>query len=50
MSIDKITEGRFFVVRSKNKSEQGRLYLRLAIDMEGYTRHAKFYDSTEEEL
>lgn len=48
--IDKITEAKFFVIRSLIPNDLGKIIIKLKTEMNGYTRHAQFLDSSEEEL
>ncbi|CAK64571.1 unnamed protein product (macronuclear) [Paramecium tetraurelia] len=48
--IDKIAEAKFFVIRSRIPNDAGKIFIKLKSEMNGFTRHAQFFDSSEEEL
>ncbi|CAD8204171.1 unnamed protein product [Paramecium pentaurelia] len=48
--IDKITEAKFFVIRSQIPNDAGKIFVKLKTEINGFTRHTQFLDSSEEEL
>ncbi|CAK68476.1 unnamed protein product (macronuclear) [Paramecium tetraurelia] len=48
--IDKITDPIFFALRSKIPNDNDKVIIKLITEMNGFTRHAQFIDSSEEEM
>ncbi|CAD8126178.1 unnamed protein product [Paramecium sonneborni] len=50
LEIDKISDSKFFVIESQIQNDQSKIIIKLKNKINGYTRHAQFKDSNEEEL